>query len=190
MKLENLFEASSKSFSEEQLKWLNSYVENFKLISHTFSLNNKKIDSINNFFFIDQFEQDRDALPDYIRFGKVKIFNVGGDCTLTNCDLLPETASSIQFYAGCGMPSFKGIHKTVKQCEIFCLNETFQDGILDIFQIKGVHLVNVVRQVWQSKSKKSKELGKLIDIVGKHLRSNDVFACQDALEDAGLGKYC
>lgn len=185
-----LVEAAKKSFSEEQLKWLNAYVENFKLIDHAFSVRGKKINSVSNFFFIHQYEQDYEALPECIRFGSVKSFILTDSTTLTNCALLPEKAESIDFYKGSTMPSFKDIFKTVKFCRVFCLNGSFKDGLLALFQINGVEKVNLTFDVQNSKTKKSKELIRAAKIVNRHLADNDVFACQDDLEEAGLGKYC
>lgn len=87
------------------------------------------------------------------------------------------------YIGNCKPISFKGISKHIKQCESIMINgkhgkqSVLPGGIPELFQIKGLKEVDFTFQ------------RDLQNIINKHLKTGDVFECQDELIDAGLAEY-
>lgn len=198
MKLSTLLEVTDPSLSDEQIKWLTAYVDNFHLVSNTFKMRNGKIDVYASFFFMQSVEETYDPIPEFIKFGDISKMIFSDGCELTSFALFPTKAVRIAFYDGSIMPkSLKGMSKVLKECEVFELNPSFKSGILEFFNIRGIKEITFnddrkhFKRISDSRMKRvDHPIQEAIKIVMEHLPRGDVFECQDRLIQAGFKDYC
>lgn len=185
MRISQLLEESSIP-TDDQKKWLVQHVDSYELRSGEFLIKNGKIDVSASFCYIEEVEQNLDALPENIRFGNVRLFYYK-TCTLTNFDLIPSKAEAIYFSTNTEVPSsLKGLAKVLKQCKKITINKFVKLGLLEVFKIHGLEAL--VYKPGERETKKN-PIEKAIKIVNTHLATGDVFQCQEDLHAAGLGHF-
>lgn len=190
MKLNNLFEGfDRRALSEDQKTWVKMCLDagSYKTDEDFYTIDGK-IETTRTFLYVAQFEQDYDQLPEYIRFKYVQNFIIGKDSTITNFDIMPEESARVRFEDGAGVPaSLKGLSKNLKVCVEIELNRQVETGLLELFKIK--HMAKV-KYNGNKNSHKMCNIELAIDIINKHLKTGDVFDCQEELHNAGLQDFC
>ena len=197
MRVSTLFE-NQTPLTPEQITWFKMYVEEVeafivrygdgKKVGGDFHSVNGKIETIRNFMFISNYYEDQDPLPEFIRFGKIRMMTFI-DCQLETFDILPYSAQSITFRDGVDIlsGSLKGISKTLKECERIEFPRTVKKGLLDLMLIKG--LKNVVYNGNKNGSTKS-SIELAVEIINTCLKEGkDIFECQEMLQDRKLEKF-
>lgn len=189
MKTQDLFE-TQEMLTPEQFKWCKAYIDAFSIRADSeFFTRDGKIETTRNFIFISNYFQDEEPLPDYIRFGKIRIISFA-DCQLENFDMVPTSAQTVTFKDGTDIlsGSLKGLAKTLKECKRLEFPRSVKKGLLEVFKIDGMK--EVIFNGNKNGSVKSK-IEMALAIVNEHLKNGqDIFDCQEALIAAKLGAFC
>lgn len=174
--------------SPEQQKWIKGYITAADvLLKHqNLTIGTDGRINIDAMIMIDELEQQYDEVPDYIRFGTIKYFGIT-NCTLTDLRIFPENATAISIFDDSKMPSFKGIHKIVKTCNILRINKAFVDGLIDCYKIKGLQKISFTNN---PKYALPKQLQDAVQLTNDALKSEtNIFAYQNQMKDAGFKDF-
>lgn len=197
MRIQQLFEGK-EPLSPAQIEWFKKYVDAFILrygssenVGTDFftEVSNGKIETSRNMVFVSNYYEDQDPLPKFIRFGNVRIMSFI-DCQLETFDILPSTAQSVTFREDTEIlsHSLKGMSKVLKRCKRIEFPRSVKNGLLEVFNIDGM---KELVYNGNKNGRKQSALEIAVSIVNEHLRAEkDVFDCQEALINRGLGDYC
>ena len=187
MKLSEIkVESRSAPLSEEQKKWLLSYVHAAEIkTNEEFGIFRGKIVTSRNFLHIQEFEEPYDKLPESVRFGKINIFMLEGTVTLDSFDILPSESDHIEFKRGCSIPqSLKGLSKNIVSCKKITIPEV-KSGLLELLKINGL------KEVYINKANSGAKFSGAMSIIRHHVANGlDIFDCQEMMYEQGFKEFC